>query len=407
MEPHEPDRLDPRPADRPRARAHPLVRPLAPGGRERDRPRAADRALRPPLDAARARPRRVPRRVAIRARTGRPRAAVRASSSWAGTAARASRRSPCAATSAPTGHIRGTYYPPYGLALDQRPDEIHSLVYDWPLPDDLEILGAPVVELTFRSSEPVAFAAARLTEVLPDGTSVLVCRGILNLTHRDSHTEPGAARAGRRLHGADRARRHVVGLHRGEPHPARARRLRLARRLAASGRVGADGRSGCHAARPPRARGRRTDRGAARSRARRRPGRARHRGPTWRIEHDVYGARDSCRGRQESAAASTTGRACSGWIASAPGVAPQAPGRAWVESDDRCRGRLAGGDRPQRRGGQAAKRRRAPTPSTCALTCTRTASSCERGRGSRLRRASFSSLLSSTGRSRAARRRSR
>ena len=88
------------------------------------------------------------------------------------------------------GHIRGTYYPPYGLALDQRPDELHSLVYDWPVPGDLEILGWPVLELTVRSSHPVAFAAARLSEVLPDGTSALVSRGILNLTHRDSHTDP-------------------------------------------------------------------------------------------------------------------------------------------------------------------------------------------------------------------------
>ena len=50
----------------------------------------------------------------------------------------------------------------------------------------------------FARPHPVAFAAARLTEVLHDGTSVLVSRGILNLTHRDSHTtpeplEPGAA----------------------------------------------------------------------------------------------------------------------------------------------------------------------------------------------------------------------
>ncbi len=89
-----------------------------------------------------------------------------------------------------TGHIRGTYYPPYGLALDQRPDEIHSLVCDWPVAGELEILGRPVLELVLRSTHPVAQVAARLTEVLPDGTSALVSRGILNLAHRDSHTEP-------------------------------------------------------------------------------------------------------------------------------------------------------------------------------------------------------------------------
>ena len=122
------------------------------------------------------------------------------------------------------GHIRGTYYPPYGLALDQRPDELHSLVYDWPVPGDLEILGWPVLELTVRSSHPVAFAAARLSEVLPDGTSALVSRGILNLTHRDSHTDPEPRHAGRGLHRADRARRDVVGLHGRKPHPPGDRR---------------------------------------------------------------------------------------------------------------------------------------------------------------------------------------
>ena len=48
----------------------------------------------------------------------------------------------------------------------------------------------PVAELTVRSSHPVAYAAARLCEVLPDGTSILVSRGILNLTHRASHADP-------------------------------------------------------------------------------------------------------------------------------------------------------------------------------------------------------------------------
>ncbi len=91
-----------------------------------------------------------------------------------------------------TAHIRGTYYPPYGLAIDQRTDDVHSLTYDWPVAVDLEILGTPVLEATVRSSQPVAFLSARLCEVLPDGTSVLVSRGLLNLTHRRSHTAPEA-----------------------------------------------------------------------------------------------------------------------------------------------------------------------------------------------------------------------
>ncbi len=88
------------------------------------------------------------------------------------------------------GHIRGSYPPPYGLPLDQRTEDVHSLVTDWPVERAVEILGVPVVELTVRSSHPVAYVAARLCEVLPDGTSILVSRGILNLTHRESHSDP-------------------------------------------------------------------------------------------------------------------------------------------------------------------------------------------------------------------------
>ena len=89
-----------------------------------------------------------------------------------------------------TAHIRGSYTPPYGLAIDQRPDEAYSLVFDWPVHEPLEILGNPVLEATVSSSEPVAFLSAKLCEVLADGTSVLVSRGLLNLTHRESHTHP-------------------------------------------------------------------------------------------------------------------------------------------------------------------------------------------------------------------------
>jgi hypothetical protein len=87
-------------------------------------------------------------------------------------------------------HIRGSYDPPYGLPLDQRADDAYSLVYEWPVTEELEILGNPRLEATLRSSHPVAFLSAKLSEVLDDGTSVLVSRGIVNLTHRDSHTAP-------------------------------------------------------------------------------------------------------------------------------------------------------------------------------------------------------------------------
>ncbi|HYX79473.1 MAG TPA: CocE/NonD family hydrolase [Actinomycetota bacterium] len=80
---------------------------------------------------------------------------------------------------------------PWGQPQDQRPDEAYSLVYDWePLEDELEILGHPVLHATVRSSAEVASLSAKLCDVHPDGTSQLVTRGLLNLTHRNSREAP-------------------------------------------------------------------------------------------------------------------------------------------------------------------------------------------------------------------------
>src|SRR5262249_49068858 len=56
-------------------------------------------------------------------------------------------------------HIRGSYPPPYGLPIDQRADDAYSLVSEWPVDRETEILGVPVVDLALRSSHPVAYAA--------------------------------------------------------------------------------------------------------------------------------------------------------------------------------------------------------------------------------------------------------
>jgi hypothetical protein len=90
------------------------------------------------------------------------------------------------------GSISCAGHLPFGQPMDQRPDEAHSLVYDWPVEGELEILGYPRLEVAVRSSAPVAFLSAKLCDVFPDGTSALVSRGFLNLTHRDSHTDPKA-----------------------------------------------------------------------------------------------------------------------------------------------------------------------------------------------------------------------
>jgi predicted acyl esterase len=223
------------------------------------------------------------------------------------------------------GHIRGTYYPPYGLALDQRPDEIHSLVYEWPVPDDLEILGRPVLELGLRSSHPVAFAAARLSEVLPDGTSALVSRGILNLTHRESDTEPEPLAPGEvydvRIEldatswvfaAGNRIRLAIAGA--GWPDawpPPAASELTvvLARTRLILPEV---------AGPPPIADP---------------PDLVHIDGAAWRIEHDVYERETRVVVEQESRGDRGDGTSVERTDRVRVGVAPHDPGRAWVESE--------------------------------------------------------------------------
>jgi hypothetical protein len=77
------------------------------------------------------------------------------------------------------------------LALDQRPDDALSLVFDSePLDTPLELLGFPAATLELASDRPQALVCVRLCDVFPDGTSVLVTRGLLNLTHREGHDSP-------------------------------------------------------------------------------------------------------------------------------------------------------------------------------------------------------------------------
>ena len=78
---------------------------------------------------------------------------------------------------------------PWGQPTDQRHDDAASLTWDWPA-DGMSLLGHPRVHLRLRSSQPVASVSVKLCDVFPDGTSSLVCRGFLNLTHRSSSESP-------------------------------------------------------------------------------------------------------------------------------------------------------------------------------------------------------------------------
>ncbi|HEX6844555.1 MAG TPA: CocE/NonD family hydrolase, partial [Actinomycetota bacterium] len=101
------------------------------------------------------------------------------------------------------GMLAGTWCP-YGPAADlppdQREDDALALTFDSPpLAERIELLGHPRVHLTLRADTPQAFVHARLCDVAPDGTSTLISRGALNLTHRASHEHPTALTPGERI----------------------------------------------------------------------------------------------------------------------------------------------------------------------------------------------------------------
>ena len=80
---------------------------------------------------------------------------------------------------------------PWGQPTDQREDDSWSLTYDWPIDSDhFEILGHALLKLKVASDQPVASLSVKICDVFPDGTSALVTRGFLNLTHRASSIEP-------------------------------------------------------------------------------------------------------------------------------------------------------------------------------------------------------------------------
>ncbi len=77
--------------------------------------------------------------------------------------------------------------------IDQGFDDCRSICYtSAPLGDNLEIWGAPIIELVVAVDTPQAFLAVRLNEVLPTGESCRISYGLLNLSHwkDDEKTRP-------------------------------------------------------------------------------------------------------------------------------------------------------------------------------------------------------------------------
>jgi len=91
----------------------------------------------------------------------------------------------------------------YGFApdmpADQRPEDGKSLLFDGaPLDAAVEILGAPVAVLELVADQAQAQICVRLNDVAPDGSSLRVSYGLLNLCHRDSHESPAPLEPGKR-----------------------------------------------------------------------------------------------------------------------------------------------------------------------------------------------------------------
>ena len=85
------------------------------------------------------------------------------------------------------------------LPPDQRREDGLSLTFNSaPLVEPFEVLGFPQVRLALAADRPNALVAVRLCDVAPDGSSLLVSRGLLNLTHRESDEHPSPVEPGQR-----------------------------------------------------------------------------------------------------------------------------------------------------------------------------------------------------------------
>jgi hypothetical protein len=76
------------------------------------------------------------------------------------------------------------------LPGDQSEDDAKSVCFDMAVTQDLDIVGAPVVQLSLSADRPAAMVAVRLCDVHPDGRSSRITYGVLNLTHRAGHENP-------------------------------------------------------------------------------------------------------------------------------------------------------------------------------------------------------------------------
>ncbi len=119
----------------------------------------------------------------------------------AGLQAQAAELQPLPVRSPQTTGLQAGYQCSYGLGPDlsddQRLDDAQSLCFDTePLALPLGLLGEAELELDITSDQPQALLAARLCDVAPDGSSLRLSYGLLNLSHRDGDANPQLLVAG-------------------------------------------------------------------------------------------------------------------------------------------------------------------------------------------------------------------
>ncbi len=74
---------------------------------------------------------------------------------------------------------------------DQRGDDAMSLCFDTEaLAAPMDLLGAARLTVRLSCDRPLGFVVARLCDVAPDGASVRIAHGMMNLCHRDSMEQP-------------------------------------------------------------------------------------------------------------------------------------------------------------------------------------------------------------------------
>lgn len=91
--------------------------------------------------------------------------------------------------------LRAGEYFPMGLNAempgDQAGDDALSLCFDGAVLDrPMALLGAARLSLCLSSDRPLAFVVARMCDVAPDGSSVRIAHGMLNLCHRNGAAQP-------------------------------------------------------------------------------------------------------------------------------------------------------------------------------------------------------------------------